>query len=326
MWPNQHAAAPMRVVHSKTGVSLVGCWFRPRTRVAQPEHPQQLRTSHFPRGRKTVPFARRHVRWGFTLIELLVVIAIIAILAAMLLPSLSKAKQKAVEVNCISNLKQWGISWMLYADDHSGSFSQGYTVGWARGEWVKALQDYYKQKPYLLFCPDAKMRRGPGARKVLVPLTASSAVEYGGPHSCYDFPLDDPTLGRAKLLLSSYGINNWVYNPPPGVSEIQGRPTQWNWRTFSVPHPTEVPLFADSMWRGGGPRHTDRLPAFNGEWAGADAESHHFAIARHRKGIDLAFFDGSVRYSRAKDLWRLRWHREYDVNYYSRIKFPAWMD
>ncbi len=85
---------------------------------------------------------------GFTLIELLVVIAIIAILAAMLLPALAKAKEKAKQISCVSNDKQIGLALALYVDDNSGLYPTASTTD-ASGNsviWPKEVGAYLPQK------------------------------------------------------------------------------------------------------------------------------------------------------------------------------------
>ena len=92
---------------------------------------------------------------AFTLVELLVVIAIIAILASLLLPALSKAKEKGRSASCINSLRQMGIASKLYADDHEGRFCFTFQVrgnNVFRKAWFNFLQPY-QQTTNLLLCP-----------------------------------------------------------------------------------------------------------------------------------------------------------------------------
>jgi prepilin-type N-terminal cleavage/methylation domain-containing protein len=236
-------------------------------------------------------------RRAFTLIELLVVISVIALLLALLTPALARARNQARAVTCQALLKEWGPIWYLYCNDNNGYFSSGslQNITWPRGEWVITFRSTYETKSDIVRCPMATKRLPSGAA-------------YGGPFNTY-------VMGDATGEEASFGQNCWLYNPPPEVREIQQRPSAWDWRTMNVRHAGEIPVFADTMWRGGGPFPSGPRgdpPDFNGQWINADAEMRHFCIDRHHATINHLFLDWSVRPVGIKELWTLRWHRQFD--------------
>jgi len=247
---------------------------------------------------------------AFTLIELLVVIAIIALLMGILMPVLSKVRKQARAAACMSQLKQWGLVWAVYADSSDGKFPTGWmpelqSMGgdMPRGMWVALLRSGWEKHPDLLLCPAASR-----------PNPAGNQGSHDLAHTFADYK---ELEGQATLAeCSSYGLNCWAYSTQV---DLQGRKADWHWKSlYDVKNAGEVPLFLDSMWRGGGPYWESpeaiAPPQMNGEWQGAKHEMKHFAIDRHAGGVNALFMDNSVRKVRVKELWQLKWHRQYDTN------------
>jgi len=131
---------------------------------------------------------------AFTLIELLVVIAVIGILAALLFPALSRAKERARKTACLNNLSQLDISLKLYADENNSLFPNR-TNDW---RWATVLQPYYKDL-HLLVCP-TDATRGTPATKV------SASTADHSPRSYFFNGWDDVFVGT----LSSADFSDYL--------------------------------------------------------------------------------------------------------------------
>lgn len=99
---------------------------------------------------------KRRPTWGFTLIELLVVIAIIAILAAILFPVFASAREKARSITCASNLKQFSLAILMYAQDNDQDMMPATVDGWCIGPATAAANNIPQRGPHIFLYPYVK--------------------------------------------------------------------------------------------------------------------------------------------------------------------------
>ncbi|MFH1882058.1 MAG: type II secretion system protein [Planctomycetota bacterium] len=246
---------------------------------------------------------------GFTLIELLVVIAIIALLMAILMPALNRVKKQAKAVACQTNLRQWALVFSIYMDENDGYFAYGDSSG--RWRWV--LQAHHRDRKLSACCPEA-----------------SNPNKHTGTFGTWGAESLDADY-VAQQDYGSYGINRWVYN------RKTDQPQEGYFKTRNVQGTNQIPLFLDCSWYGAGPLDYDLPPEYEGHtesgtghWRGDNMRR--FCLNRHNAATNGAFLDFSVRRIGLKELWTLKWNRNFEtVNLWTKAggvlpgDWPGWM-
>ena len=248
-----------------------------------------------------------HKQGAFTLVELLVVISIITLLMGILLPVLAKVRIQSKVIICQSNLKQWGLIFLMYADNNNGYMPA------TSNEWPAAMRLCSDNSEGMNCCPLATKPVGEGGRHPFAAFTDGTRL-----------PSD--SLDTIDYYYS-YGINGWVCNPPSEVTiNSFGLSTANNWRSVIVTGASNVPLLLDSMWIDSYPDTTNIPPPFDGDEFGSGSmgnkQIRFFCINRHEGFINGLFLDFSVRKIGLKELWKLKWHRNSNLN----APAPEWPD
>lgn len=240
---------------------------------------------------------------AFTLIELLVVISIIALLIALLLPALAKAREASTTVECLARVRQLSMAWYAYAVENDGEPVPAAAV--TGKNWSIELYPYYNDE-MLIRCPVALEPRNPTSGVFNQAGTAINASNLA--RRQYDIP---EVQRRGWNHWMGYGINNWgeggTGNPPE--NRVHG--IDDNVKTSTTP------VFGDCVRPGGGwIRETDLFPQdrFDPFFDPATGFLKRRCIERHGKGINLSFVDGSGRGINVNDLLTVTWHKKWDFS------------